>query len=103
MKYDFISIMDRHGKDSIAVDGLGNGSSMAPDRPKDGFDAIPMWVADMNFPTVPTVSEAIIERAGHPNIFILLSDGRRFAMESQNLPANILATKTVCWEVSSVH
>ena len=66
MKYDFISIMDRHGKDSIAVDGLGNGSSMAPDRPKDGFDAIPMWVADMNFPTVPTVSEAIIERAGHP-------------------------------------
>jgi cystathionine beta-lyase len=25
-----------------------------------------MWVADMNFPTVPTVSEAIIQRASHP-------------------------------------
>lgn len=25
-----------------------------------------MWVADMNFPTVPTILEAIIERAKHP-------------------------------------
>ena len=25
-----------------------------------------MWVADMNFATVPTVTEAIIERAKHP-------------------------------------
>ena len=47
MKYDFTSIMDRHGKDAIAVDGLGTG--FAPDLPKDGFDIIPMWVADMNF------------------------------------------------------
>ena len=64
MKYDFTSIMDRHGKDAIAVDGLGTG--FAPDLPKDGFDIIPMWVADMNFPTVPTIPEAIIERAKHP-------------------------------------
>ena len=27
---------------------------------------LPMWVADMNFPTVPTVPQAIIERAQHP-------------------------------------
>ena len=33
---------------------------------KEGFDAIPMWVADMNFPTVPTIQEAIIERTNHP-------------------------------------
>lgn len=64
MKYDFTSIMDRHGKDAIAVDGLGTG--FAPDLPRDGFDIIPMWVADMNFPTVPTIPEAIIERAKHP-------------------------------------
>lgn len=64
MKYDFTSIMNRHGKDAIAVDGLGTG--FAPDLPKDGFDIIPMWVADMNFPTVPTIPEAIIERAKHP-------------------------------------
>lgn len=65
MKYDFTSIIDRHGMDAIAVDDLGTGNT-APDAPKDGFDAIPMWVADMNFPTVPTIQEAMIERAKHP-------------------------------------
>ena len=66
MTYDFTSIMNRHGKDAIAVDGLGTDLGFAPDPPKDGFDVIPMWVADMNFPTVPTVPQAIIERAQHP-------------------------------------
>ena len=64
MKYDFTSIIDRHGKDAIAVDSLGNG--FAPGAPREGFDAIPMWVADMNFATVPTITEAIIERTQHP-------------------------------------
>ncbi len=66
MKYDFTSIIDRRGKDAIAVDGLGSMPGFTPDLPKEGFDAIPMWVADMNFPTVPTITEAIIERAKHP-------------------------------------
>ena len=65
MKYDFTSIMDRRGKDAIAVDALG-APGFAPGAPKEGFDAIPMWVADMNFPTVPTIPEAIIARARHP-------------------------------------
>lgn len=64
MRYDFTSHLERHGKDSIAVDGLGTG--FAPEPPEEGFDVIPMWVADMNFPTVPTVTDAIIERAKHP-------------------------------------
>lgn len=64
MKYDFTSIIDRHGKDAIAVDSLGNG--FAPGAPREGFDAIPMWVADMNFATVPTITQAIIERTQHP-------------------------------------
>ena len=64
MRYDFTSHMERHGKVSIAVDGLGTG--FAPEPPEEGFDVIPMWVADMNFPTVPTVTDAIIERAKHP-------------------------------------
>lgn len=64
MKYDFTSIMDRRGKDALAIDGVGSG--FAPDAPREGFDVIPMWVADMNFPTVPTVPAAIIERAAHP-------------------------------------
>jgi cystathionine beta-lyase len=63
MKYDFVSIMDRRGKDALAIDALGNG--WAPGAPKGNFDAIPMWVADMNFPTVPTVCEAIRERIEH--------------------------------------
>ena len=66
MKYDFTKIIERHGKDAIAVEQIGSGVGMAPDGPKDGFDAIPMWVADMNFETVPTIPEAIIERAKHP-------------------------------------
>lgn len=65
MKYDFTTIIDRHGKDAIAIDGLGRkpGRPMLPDE---SFDVIPMWVADMNFPTVPTIQEAIIKRATHP-------------------------------------
>lgn len=64
MKYDFTSIIDRKGKDALAVDGLGSG--WAPGAPKEGFDPIPMWVADMNFPTLPAVCEAITARASHP-------------------------------------
>ena len=64
MKYDFTSIIDRHGMDAIAVDCLGQPNF--PGAPRDGFDAIPMWVADMNFATVPTITEEIIRRAQHP-------------------------------------
>ena len=66
MKYDFTSHLDRHGKDAIAVDAVGAGGGFAPEGPKEGFDVIPMWVADMNFATVPTVPQAIIARAQHP-------------------------------------
>ena len=64
MKFDFTSIMDRRGKDAIAVDAVGAPSSSYP-APKEGFDVIPMWVADMNFPVVPTIQEAMTERAKH--------------------------------------
>lgn len=66
MKYDFTSILDRAGKDAIAVDGVGTRPGFTPEKPKEGFDFIPMWVADMNFPTAPSITEAIIERAKHP-------------------------------------
>ena len=61
MKYDFTTIMDRRGKDAIAVDEI----PFENVEVKEGFDRIPMWVADMNFQTVPTVAEAIIERTKH--------------------------------------
>ena len=66
MKYDFTTIMDRVGKDATAVDAVGRNPGFAPDAPREGFDVIPMWIADMNFPICPTISEAIIERTKHP-------------------------------------
>ena len=64
MKYDFTTIMDRHGKDAIAVDGIG--TTGKPELPDEGFDVIPMWIADMNFPTVPSVQDEIVKRVNHP-------------------------------------
>lgn len=66
MKYDFMSILDRRGKDAIAIDGVGIENGFAPEAPKEGFDVIPMWVADMNFPVVPTIQKEIINRVNHP-------------------------------------
>ena len=67
MKYDFESILDRRGMDAIAVAPDEDPYGIAPVGDiKEGFDIIPMWVADMNFPTAPTICEAIIERAKHP-------------------------------------
>ena len=40
MKYDFTTIMDRRGKDAIAVDLPGKGGGFAPGGPKEGFDLI---------------------------------------------------------------
>ena len=68
MKYDFDTMLERRGKDAVAVELIGKHASFAhaPAAPREGFDAIPMWVADMNFPTLPDIGERIIERAGHP-------------------------------------
>ena len=65
MKYDFTSILDRKGKDAIALDMVGAPGSPYP-APRAGFDVIPMWVADMNFPVVPTIQESMIARAQQP-------------------------------------
>ncbi|MBR2048947.1 MAG: aminotransferase class I/II-fold pyridoxal phosphate-dependent enzyme [Oscillospiraceae bacterium] len=62
MKYDFTTIMNRKGQDAIAVDMVGAPGSPYP-APREGFDVIPMWVADMNFPVVPTIVEAMKNRA----------------------------------------
>lgn len=62
MKYDFTTIMDRRGKDSIAVEEIPYTNVSV----KEGFQRIPMWVADMNFATAPTIPEAVIQRMEHP-------------------------------------
>ena len=66
MQYDFTSVIDRRGKDALAVDLLAMPGSIPPGMTDPGFDRIPMWVADMNFPTVPAVQRAITERTAHP-------------------------------------
>lgn len=65
-KYDFTSIIDRTGKDALSIEKVGKMPNFAPDGPDKGFDLIPMWIADMNFATVPTVQSEIIERVKHP-------------------------------------
>ena len=70
MKYDFTSIMNRHGKDAIAVDSVGQMNGFAPEAPKPGFDVIPMWVADMNFPTVPTIQQAHYRARPAPGLWL---------------------------------
>ena len=64
MKYDFETLPDRRGMDAIALDAIG--SPGAPAGPKEGFDPIPMWVADMNFVACPAIQEAVIRRVRHP-------------------------------------
>lgn len=62
MEFDFTSVMDRRGMDSIAVEQIPIPGAQV----REGFDRIPMWVADMNFPTAPSVTQAISARAAHP-------------------------------------
>ena len=64
MKFDFTSILDRKGKDAIAVDLVREDGAYPV--PREGFDVIPMWIADMNFPVCPTIQEAMIRRAQEP-------------------------------------
>ena len=65
MKFDFETFFDRHGKDALAVDGLGSVPGFTPEPPEQGFSSIPLWVADMNFATAPSIISAISERLNH--------------------------------------
>lgn len=62
MKYNFTDVIDRNGKDAIAAEVIPYSDVQV----KEGFSRIPMWVADMNFATVPTVPQRIMEGAAHP-------------------------------------
>lgn len=105
MKYNFQELIDRHGKDSIAVDGIGKLPGFAPSKPKDGFDTIPMWVADMNFPTAKSIQDEIIKRAQHPlfgyfqpnnEYYQAIINWHKLRKTLQALRKNILATKMEC-------
>ena len=82
MKYNFTSILDRKGKDALSIDGIGKFPSFSPSEPDKGFDIIPMWVVDMNFPTVPTLVSALEERLKYPHFgyFMILFLGTKKEM-----------------------
>ena len=62
MKFDFEHALDRVGKDALAVETIPfEGAEI-----QEGFSRIPMWVADMNFATAPSIPEAVIGRTSHP-------------------------------------
>lgn len=62
MLFDFTTLLDRRGHDALAAEVIP-----FPDvTVKEGFDPIPMWVADMSFATAPAVQEAIRGRLSHP-------------------------------------
>lgn len=62
MPYDFTTMLPREGQDAIAVEKIPIPGAQI----RDGFSRIPMWVADMNFATLPVITESIIRRAQHP-------------------------------------
>ena len=51
-RYDFESVIDRKGTNSLKWDFFG--------------DDLPMWVADMDFMVAPAILKAIMKRASHP-------------------------------------
>lgn len=71
MKYDFDKITGRAGTCAIKYD-------LAKKRgvPE---DAVCLWVADMDFPAPPCVSEAVKERAGHGIFGYSRPDGRYYS------------------------
>ena len=70
MQYDFTTVLDRRGKDSIAADLIPFDV-----KPDEGVSAIPMWVADMAFPTAPPILEAMRKRLETPTLgYFRMSD-----------------------------
>ena len=64
MPYDFTTMLDRRGRDSIAADMIPF-SGVTVDE---GVEPIPMWVADMSFPIAPPVLEAMRRRLDFPSL-----------------------------------
>lgn len=61
--FDFTTILNRAGKDSLAADKI----PLAGASVDEGFSRIPMWIADMSFPTAECVLDAMRKRLEMPN------------------------------------
>ncbi len=59
MKYDFDKVIDREGTLSYKWDAR---DINFPENPQ----ALPFWIADMDFPCPEPIAEAVRKRAAHP-------------------------------------
>ncbi len=62
MNYDFTTFVDRAGMDSRALDVVPFDY-----EPEADISRIPMWIADMSFPTAPFIIDAIKQRLETPS------------------------------------
>lgn len=62
--YDFTTVLDRRGRDSVAADVI----PIPGAEPDAGVTPIPMWIADMSYPTAPPVLEAMRRRLEFPSL-----------------------------------
>ena len=56
--YDFDRVIDRHGSGCTKFDRLKNFFGKE--------NLTPMWIADMDFPVCPEITEALRRRIDHP-------------------------------------
>ena len=75
MMFDFDRVVDRHGTDSIKFD--------YPEKFGKPKDVLSLWVADMDFPTAPGITEALKEAVGK-GIFGYTIPGQRYFDAVQN-------------------
>jgi len=62
--YDFTTVLDRRGTDSVAANIIPFEGA----KVDEGITPIPMWIADMSYPTAPPVLEAIRRRLDFPSL-----------------------------------
>lgn len=60
MKYDFDKVTDRRGTNSVKYDFAKEFG-----KPQ---DVLPLWVADMDFPTAPAITERLMKTVQHGKI-----------------------------------
>ena len=86
MKYNFDEVIDRHGTESYKWDA---GDFFFPECP----EALPLWVADMDFPCPEPIVKAVQKRAAHPVY------GYGYAGDDVKLPAIAWQKKRNNWDV----
>lgn len=73
MKFDFDKVVDRHGTKCLKYD-------FAKERGRSD-DMLPLWVADMDFPTAPGIQKSLSDAVAHG--IYGYSEGKRITSRQQ--------------------